>query len=711
MHATGSKSAIEVVSPGDTTTIVRGPTVLLTTNDGESRPGALLGLFDCDERVLSRIEVRVDGERVEVLDHARTGASSARISLLASVDSYRNAQMLLVRRQSVKVGCLREQLEVHSFSSTRQATLEVTLESDCASVLALKSGQAVLPDALGWTVSEGGFQASAFQGGSPFVTVSIGSATIGSPNGSAPASDGGAGAGSVAGSVVVGNNCVRLIWTVDLVPGRLWTAEWNATTRTHNTHLVEPLKLPRLQINGDDYRWAKAISSSIDDLEALVIDGSPGGTLAGHRFIAAGAPWYLALFGRDSLIAAWQSLPLGPDLAFDVLEILAALQGTVHDERTQQAPGKILHERRIGRPQVFGMTEGTSYFGSVDASALFVMLLAETYRWGGDVTRVAALLPAARRAIAWCLGEARRSGSDEESHFLWYRSDKRGLGNQGWKDSGDCMVRGNGNLASGPFAVAEAQAYLFEALHGLARLERDLGAPDAANSLEADAAALSAQFEARFVLRGELIALALDGEQQPLDVPTSNMGQGLWSGILRPEVAKKIATRTMRADLLSQWGIRTLGEGTRAYNPLGYHLGTVWAHDTALVIAGMARHGERQSVQILVDCLLKACEAFGWRLPELYGGLNTADDGRPLPYPAACSPQAWSAGSPLLMLRSVLGLSPDVPAGIVTVRPMLADGERLQVGGLRIGSRLVAFDVCGSTVRSVEGLDGLKLVC
>jgi glycogen debranching enzyme len=719
---------VDFPSPDETTTIVRGSTVLLADGYGEAQPTALLGLFCRDERMLSNLSVLVDGSRPPLLSHGRNGASSVRVASLASLDEYRNGQALLVRRGTVHERGYEETIELRSFSQRRTVAVEIVLESDGSSVLHLRTGKPAF-QALLWSLNEDG-STMALRDGIPFVRVSFQPAASASALASL--------------SVEGGGTRVALRWEAEVSSDQPWTTSWSverlsvhaknldsdgnadlgsgaidgvvvveagvlsggisqhgATSRGERAYSP----LGRLSVSSDDYRWSKAISSATDDLEALIIELPE----EGHRFISAGAPWFLALFGRDSLIAAWQSLPLGTDLPLDVLETLSAYQGVVVNKRTQEAPGKILHERRIGRPQVFGMTEGATYYGSVDASALFVMLLAETYRWGGSLGRIRALMPAARAAVAWCLGAGRDAGPFAGSPFLWYRSDALGLGNQGWKDSGDCMVHADGSLASGPYAVAEAQGYLYEALRGMARLERDLGNPTAADFFDADAALLAAAFHSEFVLDDGLVAMALVGDGVPLRVASSNMGQVLWSGILSGSAAVAAGERTMRADLLSDWGIRTLGSSTRAYNPMGYHLGTVWAHDSAIIAAGMARHGQGPSTRLLVDSLLAASEAFHWRLPELFAGIDTPGDTQPLPYPAACSPQAWSAGAPLLLLRSILGLAPDVPAGFVAVSPMLAEGSNLSVAGIRLGDRTLAISACGSAVVSTSGVDGLEV--
>ncbi len=679
---------MEVLAPSDTTTLVRGTTISLSSRPGAIRPGALLGIFYRDERLLSSVGVLIDGIEPPMLASDRTGASSDRIASLAAVDEYRNAQALLIRRRSVVDGAVTEHIELHSFGPTKTVELVIVVESDGASILRLRTGRPPGP-ALPWTIGEG-LRATSYREGQPFATVVVDSAA----------------------SLAVNGPSLEITWKAEIERGRVWTASWAvlAATRTESsTPPTAPAHTEGLGFTADgtDRRWLPAIESSIDDLQALTTEIPERGL----RFVGAGAPWFLALFGRDSLITGWESLPLGTDLALDILDSLASVQGTERIERTRQDPGKILHEWRVGAPQVFGMERGQIYYGSVDASPLFVMLLAEAYRWGAPVDRVQRLLPAARWAVQWCRNDAVTVGGVDRGPFVWYTPDPQGLGNQGWKDSGDCMVHADGSLAIGSLAVAEAQAYVYEALVGMARLERDLGEGVAdADALEADARHLSAAFVDHFWLDDEnLIALALDEAGAPLRVATSNMGQCLWSGIVPTHLASRVAQRMITADLLTPWGIRTLGANEKAYNPLGYHLGTVWAHDTAIIAAGLARHGHHSGFRALKDALLSAAEQFDWRLPELFGGMDTTADGAPLPYPAACSPQAWSAGAPLLLLRSALGLEPDVPAGIVRVRPALGTGEDLCVRGIRLGSESGEISVNADGAITMSGFTGLAL--
>lgn len=662
-------------------TIVAGSTVSLTTSRGEIFPSAVLGVFDRDVRFLSGLLLKIDGQPAPLLNTGRIGASSERVVALAALDRYSNGAAIVARRRTVQPGTIEEQIEVRSFQGARTIVVEFVVEADGASILSLKSAEPPPPPSA-WKVAAATTQASCVARAEGLCEIRTDSRC----------------------SLRAIGTSLHLEWTAVVDANESWTATWTASY-ANAVAIVFPTHLPRLDVVADDHRWAPAIATSVDDLEALVFSDAPRGDDGSHsgsalRFIAAGAPWFLAMFGRDALIAAWQSLPLGTGLALDVLDALASYQGTTHDQRRLEGPGKILHERRLGTPQVFGMGSGETYFGTVDASPLFVVLLAEAYRWGAPHERIASLLPAARRAMSWCIDEATRLGPEAHSSFLWYSSDGRGLRNQAWKDSGDCMVHADGSLASGPLAVAEVQGYFYDALIGLARLEEDFNDGEGAARLNGLAMKLKADFASAFWNpRTQLIAMALDGTGVPLAVASSNMGQCLWSGILDEDVAASVGERVMCDDLCSPWGIRTLGDSERAYNPLGYHLGSVWAHDSALIAAGMARHGMTAHVRTIAGGVLNAAEGFGWRLPELYGGLDTRDErgrGAPLPYPAACSPQAWSAGAPLLLLRSVLGLQPDVPRNTTRAASALVNGRRLIVDGIMIGGRAHRIAANGS---------------
>jgi glycogen debranching enzyme len=431
------------------------------------------------------------------------------------------------------------------------------------------------------------------------------------------------------------------------------------------------------------------VAGGLADLAALRVD-EPRLELT---FTAAGAPWFLALFGRDSLITGWEALAAGPGLAVQGLHSLASFQGRADDPATGEQPGRIPHEIRIGGTEYFGIPAGSPYYDTVDASPLFVMLLAEAYRWGTGADTVGGLLPAARAALDWC------DAHTDEAGYLCYQAGQGSpggagrpgrpsrLANQGWKDSAGSMVHADGSLAIPPVSLAEAQAYLWAARTGLAELEERLGDPGRAGPLRASAARLREAFHRDFWLPGQgLAAMARDGSGRPLAVAASNMAHCLWTGLLRPDAAAAVAARLTAPDLSSGFGLRTLGTGERGYNPLGYHVGTVWPHDTAIAIAGLAACGHGGLAGRLAADLLAAAAAFGFRFPELYGGFSRADMPRPVRYPLACLPHAWSAAAPLLVLRSLLGLDPDIPSGQVRLAPVLPDGMSLTVHGIPLGT-------------------------
>jgi glycogen debranching enzyme len=507
------------------------------------------------------------------------------------------------------------------------------------------------------------------------------------------------------GTVSAGSGgCGVVTFTVDAEPGRTWcgTIEFVPVSARDEGRPGPAVPAATLGVQGTP-AWQASVASALDDLRALHVD-VPALDL---RYLAAGAPWFMALFGRDTLLSSWEGLIAGSDVSLDVLRSLARYQGVSFDGGTGEQPGRILHELRTGGAEVFGVASGRPYYGTVDASPLFVMLLAEAHRWGADDDAVRALLPAARAALDWCA----EHGDVDGDGFVEYAADPGGLVNQGWKDSGDSMVHADGTFAPAPIALSEVQAYLWAARRGLADLEERLGDPARAPGLRADADALRAAFrEAFWLAEHGLLAMALDADKRPLAVASSNMGHCLWAGILDDEVGRAVADRLGRPDMTTAWGLRTLGSAERAYNPLGYHLGSVWPHDTAIAVDGLRRYGHGALASRIAGGVLAAAEMFGWRLPELFAGFDADEVAVPVPYPVACSPQAWAAGVPLLLLRALLGLDPDVPRGRVRVDPRLPEGTSLTVRGIPLGKGHLALRVAGSEVEVLDAPAGLDVV-
>jgi glycogen debranching enzyme len=379
---------------------------------------------------------------------------------------------------------------------------------------------------------------------------------------------------------------------------------------------------------------------------------------------AAGTPWFMTVFGRDTLIVCLQTMPFGPELATSALRELAALQSERDDPERDAEPGKIIHEVRRGKG---ALAWRDRYYGSVDSTPLFLILLSELWRWTGDATLARELEPAARRALAWIDGPADLDGDG----FVEYaRRARRGIRNQSWKDSESSMVFSDGTLADAPIAAVEVQGYVYDAKLRIAELAREAwGDAAIAERLEHDARELRERFNDAFWLPGGYYALGLDRDKRPIDAVASNMGHLLWSGIVPDERTTAVADRLMGDGLWSGWGVRTLSANEIAYNPLVYHNGTVWPHDNSLIAWGLARCGRTDDVHLIVDRMIEASVHFEHRLPEVFAGFERARTGVPVEYPTASLPQAWAAGTPILLLRLLLGLEPDPRARALIAAP------------------------------------------
>ncbi|XLD98322.1 glycogen debranching N-terminal domain-containing protein [Streptomyces sp. 184] len=397
---------------------------------------------------------------------------------------------------------------------------------------------------------------------------------------------------------------------------------------------------------------ARACAQGLADLALLRVPASgPRGealTVPG-----AGIPWFLTLFGRDSVLTSLFALPYRPALARDTLLALAATQGTRHDAFSAEQPGRIAHELRHGELAAFRQVPYGRYYGSVDVTPLFLVLLQAHAEATADTRLAARLEPQARAAVAWLLGD----GGLAERGWLVYSPDPGGLVNQNWKDSAGAICFADGTQAEGPVAVAEAQGYAYDALVRTARLARGVwGDVPYADHLDALAADLRDRFHRAFWLPAQdFPALALDGRGRQADALASDAGHLLWSGILDRERGERTGRRLLAGDFFSGWAVRTLAAGQRPYHPLSYHRGSCWPHDNAVIALGLARYGLDAEVRTLTRGLLATAEAHGWRLPEVLAGYARSDHPAPVPYPHACSPQAWAAATPLALLTAVSG--------------------------------------------------------
>ena len=435
---------------------------------------------------------------------------------------------------------------------------------------------------------------------------------------------------------------------------------------------------------------------SIADLGALLIedaDISPG--LPAVGLPAAGLPWFMTLFGRDTLIASYQLLPSGLEMAWGALRALAELQATAEDPSRDAQPGRIVHELRRGP---IAINSGHfPYYGTIDAPLLFLVLLEEAYRWSGDERSVRRLREPAMAILDWidAFGDV-----DGDGFIEYQRRAENGLENQSWKDSWDSMRFHDGTIARTPIAASEVQGYAYDAYRRTARLARGPWKdPELAARLEAKADRLYENFNRVFWSkgRGGFYHLALDRDKRPVDSKTSNMGHLLWSGIVPRERARAVVAQLMGPALFSGWGIRTMSTEDRGYNPISYHCGTVWPHDNSIAVAGLHRYGFHAEANLVMEATMDAAAFFeDWRLPEAFAGYSREVGPFPVEYPTAGSPQAWAAAAPLLMLRAALGMEPDMETRTIVTNPHLPSALReLELNGCPAFDRAFQVVVSG----------------
>ena len=436
------------------------------------------------------------------------------------------------------------------------------------------------------------------------------------------------------------------------------------------------LRVPRLRTSWDDMHHS--FGRSVADLASLRIRNGFG------SLPAAGMPWFMTVFGRDTLITCLQTLLFGPDLARSALEVLANLQAREDNPELDAEPGKIVHELRHGKAADRWFH---AYYGTVDATPLYLILLSEVWRWTDDAALVRTFREPAMRALAWI---DEYGDSDGDGFVEYAKRSPRGLDNQSWKDSWDSQRFSDGRLAEPPIAPCEVQGYVYDAKLRTAELAREVWRErELAERLEHEAAELKQRFDEAFWCERGYYALALDAEKRPVDSLSSNTGHLLWSGIVPEERVEQVVDSLMGGGLWSGWGIRTMSSADAAYNPLSYHNGTVWPHDNSLCAAGLARYERWPEAHRIVRRMLAASRHFDYQLPEVFAGLPRAETPFPVQYPTAARPQAWAAGTPVLLLQLMLGLVPDRPRSrLRTVAPELPDwvGE-IRLAGVRAFER------------------------
>ncbi|WP_034272671.1 glycogen debranching N-terminal domain-containing protein [Haloechinothrix halophila] len=610
----------------DAVIALHAPTQAWSRSDG-AMTSAIDGLFHGDRRFLRGLWIDVNGERPEEI---AVDESTARTAVFGAIlrgidDAAPDPHIDLARTRTVAEGQMRETIVIRSALATAaEATLQLVVEPDFEPLQEVKAG---IGEPRPWRTTVVGDR----------VTVTSGDASF------ELAAD--------RGQWRIEPDRLCLEWRFRVEPGTQVVLTWSATMHDPSLVVCSP-SMPsdwELPTDGVDPRLALWVRTALDDLHALRL------ALPDHpkdAFLAAGPPWFFTLFGRDSIWAARMMLPVDVSIAASTLRVLARLQGTRDDAVTEEQPGKIAHELRASAFEMPG--EGISlpslYYGTVDATALWVCLLREAWRAGMPREEVAELIPNLRAALDWLAASAGADG-----FISYFDRNGNGLSNQGWKDSGDSIQWRDGRLAAGPIALSEVQGYAHEAATGAAELLDAFG-EKGAERWRSWAADLRARFNERFWVttdEGTYPAIALDRDGRAVDALASNIGHLLGTGILDADAESRIARLLTGPAMYSGYGVRTLSTESGGYWQLGYHVGAVWAHDSAIIAHGMTRTGNHKEAAIIVDGLLNAAEGFRYRMPELHSGHDCSEWSQPVPYPAACRPQAWSAAAAVTCLGLV----------------------------------------------------------
>jgi glycogen debranching enzyme len=619
-----------------------------TRGDIEASPTDPTGLFSFDTRFLSKWVLTLNGERMNSLSVDDLQYFETRFFLVPGTGTvYIDAKLSVIRQRAVANG-FHEELTILNHAD-EPVDLSVRLEagSDFADLFEVK-------DAL---EKKGTYTARVAAGKLVFA---YDRGTFGRST-------------EISASAPARLDKNGLTFKIRIEPHDEWSTELDVVTVPLRDpaarQKMEGSKRSRLRMRRNLERWiddAPSIECDQDSLKATyrrslvdlaALRFSP--LIAGGRSLpAAGLPWFMTMFGRDSILTSLQALPFTSELAATTLRALGDWQGVGLDDFRDEDPGRILHEMRYGEMTAFEERPHSPYYGSADATPLFVVLLDEYERWTGDRKLVRELEVEARAALNWIDEYADLQGNG----YIAYqrRNEETGLENQCWKDSWDSISFRDGRLPGFPRATCELQGYAYDAKLRGARLARlvwkDVGLAD---RLEKEAADLKRRFNRDFwVEDGAYFALALDPDGKQVDALTSNNGHLLWSGIVDKSKAKAVARHLMGPRLFSGWGVRTLAEGEGRYNPIGYHVGTVWPFDNSFIAWGLRRYGFKEEAAVIAAGIFDAAQFFDGRLPEAFGGYERSKTMYPVQYPTACSPQAWSTGTPLLLLRTTLGLEP-----------------------------------------------------
>jgi len=644
------------VSSG-TVTLLEGSSFCLCDPAGDISHGSAQGLFFRDTRILSAWQLRLDDEAVEPLAVMTEAPYRATFLGRGRPRAGLTDSTLLIERQRFVGAGMREDIVLRNLGREAAAcTVTIRVEADFADLFEVKAGMVRRHGHHSIEHGAGELRlARRWLDQSREIHI------------------------TAAGAVTSADTITFRV----IVPAR---ASWRATVQVspvvdgkespQSFPQDQPVELavPAVRTNAwqdagpslvtEDSALRRTLARSRADLGALRIFDPDHPDQAA---VAAGAPWFMALFGRDSIITSLMTIAMDPALALGTAQTLARHQGKQLDPVTEEEPGRFPHELRFGDASL--ALGGNVYYGTADATPLFVMLLGQLRRWGADRDQVHALLPHADRALEWI---EKYGDADGDGFVEYQRATDRGLINQGWKDSWDGITFADGRTAEAPIALCEVQGYVYAAYLARALLAEEAGDQEGTRRWREKAARLKRDFNERFWLPGRgWYALGLDRGKRPIDSLASNMGHLLWTGIVDEDKAATVADRLLSPEMFSGWGVRTLATTMGAYNPMSYHNGSVWPHDNGIIAAGLMRYGFVEHAQRVACAVLDAAAEFDGRLPELMCGFDRSQYPRPIPYPTACSPQAWAAATPVELLRVLLRAEPCLPCGRIRLDPAL----------------------------------------
>jgi glycogen debranching enzyme len=671
-----------------------------------------MGLFCADTRFLSRLELQIDGRSPVLLSStADKGFSLSILCTNPKIDDRLKPDTVGIRRELVLNGALFEEIEVSNYSTTTLSfELSLSFDADFVDLFEVRGHgrekrgrllRLVEPTSEDGEVTDNGASppphstgdrslSLAYQGLDGFVMESRIQFQHRQP-------DYFKGYTAIWQLELASHETQKLGYRVNMLTNNKSSSTVSAAVTLVQAKAAEMMEEQQwvqqiTQIRSDKSIFNRVIERAEQDMYLL------RQSFGKHKTVSAGVPWFSTLFGRDSIITASQTLMLNPQIAKETLILLAIYQGKNEDEWREEEAGKILHELRLGELARCQEIPHTPYYGTVDATPLWLMLYAEYYAWTHDVETLELLWANALTGMEWIDRNLKQTG-----YLSYYRKSKRGLTNQGWKDSGDCIVDRKGQLAMGSIALCEVQAYVYAAKVRLAEIARMKKRLDLAERWLEEARNLKLRFNKDFWIEDQdFCALALDGDGNQVDSITSNPGHCLHLGIFTPEKAYSVAERLRAPDMFNGWGIRTLSSLSPAYNPMGYHIGSVWPHDNSMIAMGLRSLG-------LVDQALEVCQGLldmtsmqpYQRPPELLCGYERHSDNAPVQYPVACSPQAWATGSVFQLLQMMVNLVPDAQNNCLRIiDPALPESiNRLSVHNLRVGPTLLdlEFERSGST--------------